>query len=129
MDEELVADRLTSLRARLKQLRARRDDLTAELNDGPAAPDAATLTEVADHMGEVIAEGNHNQTKALIEALVAKVTITGPNTLTPVFRIPQPRNANEAATALPAETAPKGVVRTMTRSVGRAGLEPAAKGL
>jgi site-specific DNA recombinase len=77
----------------------------------------------------VIAEGSHNQTKALIEALIARVTITGPTTLKPVFRIPQPRNANEAATALPAETAPKGVVRTMTTSVGRAGLEPAAKGL
>jgi site-specific DNA recombinase len=107
MDEELVADRLTALRARLKELRARRDDLTTDLDDGPAAPDAAALAEVADHIGDVIAEGSHNQTKALIEALVAKVTITGPNRLVPFFRIPQPRNANEAASALPAETAPK----------------------
>jgi site-specific DNA recombinase len=129
MDEDLVADRLTGLRARLKELRARRDDLTADLDNGPAAPDPATLYDVADHIGGVIAEGSHNQTKALIEALIAKVTITGPNTLKPVFRIPQPRNTNEAATAQPAETAPKGVVRTMTTSVGRQGLEPWTQGL
>lgn len=122
MKEDLVADHVDRLRARLKQLRARRDDLTADLDDGPTAPDPAAL---ADHIGDVIAEGSHNQTKALI----ARVTITGPTTLKPVFRIPQPRNANEAATTLPAKTASKGVVRTMTTSVGRAGLEPAAKGL
>ena len=44
--------------------------------------------------------------------------------LIPVFRIPQPRNNDGAAPALPAETAPNGVVRTMTKSVGRPGLEP-----
>jgi hypothetical protein len=33
---------------------------------------------------------NQNQTKALIEALIAKVTITAPDRLVPVFRIPQP---------------------------------------
>ncbi|GAA3551845.1 hypothetical protein GCM10022222_39290 [Amycolatopsis ultiminotia] len=65
----------------------------------------------------MITDGGHNQPKSLIEALVAKVTITGPNTLTPVLRIPQPRNANETAPALPAETALKGMVRTMTTSV------------
>ncbi|PFG48305.1 site-specific DNA recombinase [Amycolatopsis sulphurea] len=124
MKEDLVADRVDGLRARLKELQARRDDLTADLDDGPTAPDPATLAEVADHIGDVAAEGSHNQTKALIEALIVKVTITGPTTLKPVFRIPQPRNANEAATALPAETAPKGVVRTMTTSVDLRGIEP-----
>ncbi|MDT7724141.1 MAG: site-specific recombinase [Actinomycetota bacterium] len=49
--------------------------------------------------------------------LVAQVTITAPDRLIPVFRIPQPHNTNGAATALPAETTPKGMVRTMTKSV------------
>ncbi|GAA5115350.1 recombinase family protein [Haloechinothrix salitolerans] len=129
MDEELVADRLTELRAKSKQLRVRRDELTLALDDEPAMPEPATLAAVADQIAEIITSGTHNQIKALVEALVAKVTITGPDRLIPVFRIPQPRNNDGAAPALPAETAPNGVVRTMTKSVGRAGLEPAAKGL
>ena len=129
MDEELVADRLTELRTKTKQLRIRRDELTLALDDEPTAPEPATLTEVADHITEIITSGTHNQTKALVEALVAKVTITGPDRLIPVFRIPQPDNHNEAAPALPAETAPKGMVRTMTKSVGRLGLEPRTYGL
>lgn len=123
MDEELVADRLTELRAKTKQLRVRQDELTLALDDEPTALEPATLVAVADHIAEIITSGTHNQIKALVEALVAKVTITGPDRLIPVFRIPQPRN-NRAAPALPAETAPNGVVRTMTNLVGRQGLEP-----
>jgi site-specific DNA recombinase len=120
MDEELVADRLSELRAKTKQLRVRRDELTLAFDDEPTAPEPPALTAMADHVTEIIAGGTHNRTKALVEALVAQVTITGPDRLVPVFRISQPRN--EAA--LPAETAPKGVVRAMTKSVGRPGLEP-----
>ncbi len=97
MDEELVADRLTELRAKTKQLRIRRDELTLALDDEPTAPEPATLVAVADHIAEIITSGTHNQTKALVEALVAKVTITGPDRLIPVFRIPQPRNNDGAA--------------------------------
>lgn len=97
MDEELVADRLTELRAKSKQLRVRRDELTLALDDEPAMPEPATLTAVADQIAEIITNGSHNQIKALVEALVAKATITGPDRLIPVFRIPQPRN-NDVAT-------------------------------
>lgn len=41
--------------------------------------------------------------------------------LIPVFRIPQPRSNDGAAPALPTETAPNGVVRTMTKSVDLGG--------
>jgi site-specific DNA recombinase len=58
-----------------------------------------------------------------VEALIARVAITGPDRLRPVFRLPRPHN-NGTATALPAETAPKGMVRTMTKSVELRGLEP-----
>lgn len=124
MDEELVADRLTELRAKSKQLRVRRDELTLALDDEPAMPEPATLAAVADQIAEMITNGSHNQVKALVEALVAKVMITGPDRLIPVFRIPQPRNNDGAASALPAETAPNGVVRTMTKWVGPVGVEP-----
>lgn len=129
LDEDTVGGRLRELRATSKQLRTRRDELTLALDQEPTAPDPATLNDVAGHITDIIATGNHNQRKALVEALIARVTVTGPDRLIPVFRLPQPRNDNGAATAQPAETAPKGVVRTMTNSVGRAGLEPAAKGL
>ncbi len=129
MDEELVADRLTELRAKTKQLRVRQDELTLALDDAPTAPKPATLAAVADHIAEIITSGTHNQIKALVEALVAKVAITGPDRLIPVFRIPQAHNNDEAGPALAAETAPNGAVRAMTKSVGRVGLEPTAKGL
>ncbi len=124
MDEELVADRLTGLRAKTKQLRIRRDELTLALDDEPTTPEPATLAAVADHIAEIITSGTHNQIKALVEALVAKVTITGPDRLIPVFRIPQPRNNDTTAPAPPAETAQNGVVRTMAKSVELRGIEP-----
>ncbi|WP_434450087.1 recombinase family protein [Lentzea sp. E54] len=88
MDEELVADRLTGLRVKTTQLRTRRDALGIALDDQPAAPEPATLSAVADHIAEIITSGTHNQTKALVEALVASVKIAGPGWLVPVFRIP-----------------------------------------
>src|SRR5262249_25269713 len=127
MDEDLVADRLTELRTKTKQLRIRRDELTLELDDEPTAPPPATLASVADHIAEIITSGSHNQIKALVEDLIATVTITGPDRLRPVFRIPQPRD-DGATIALPAETTRKGTVRTMTTLVGRPGLEPGTYG-
>jgi site-specific DNA recombinase len=55
----------------------------------------------------VVTSCTHNQTKALADALVAEVTITGPDRLIPVFRIPQADKNNGATPALPADTAPK----------------------
>jgi site-specific DNA recombinase len=97
MDENLVADRLTQLRTKTTQLRARRDELTLTLDDEPTTPEPATLTEIANHITEIITSGTHNQTRALVEALVVKVTITGADRLIPVFRIPQPDRHNGPA--------------------------------
>jgi site-specific DNA recombinase len=124
LDEELVAERLTTLKATTRQLTARRDDLTADLQHAPTAPDAATLDEVADHLTEIIASGSPNQRKALVEALVARVTITGPDRLVPVFRVPQPEHDEGAAPATSAGTAPNAPVRTPTNSVELRGFEP-----
>ncbi|EID55474.1 hypothetical protein [Saccharomonospora xinjiangensis] len=82
MDEELVADRLT-------ELRVRRDELTLALDDEPT-PEPTTLAAVADHFTEIITSGTHNQAKALVEALVAKVTITGPTGSSRYSPHPQP---------------------------------------
>lgn len=117
MDEELVADRLT-------ELRVRRDELTLALDDEPTTPEPTTLAAVADHFTEMITSGTRNQAKALVEALVVKVTITDPDRLIPVLSASPTPQQRGAAPALPAETAPSGVVRTMTESVGPVGLEP-----
>jgi site-specific DNA recombinase len=91
LDPEDLAGRLAQLKARSRQLRARREELASELTSVPAPPPPATLRQVADHIDEIIDSGSHNQRKALIEALVAQVKITGPARIVPVFRIPQPQ--------------------------------------
>jgi hypothetical protein len=91
----------------------------------PTTPEPATLTQIANHITEIITSGTHNQTKALVEALVAKVTTTAPDRLIPIFRIPQPNHHHKPATTdPPGKTTPTAAVRTMTKSVGRVGLEP-----
>jgi site-specific DNA recombinase len=118
-------ERLAQLKARSAQLRACRDELAGQLVAVPTAPPAATaLRQVADH----IASGSHSQHKALIEALIARIKITGPGRLIPVFRIPQPRAADQPK--VPAD-APithgatiEDPVRAMTSLVGSVGLEP-----
>jgi hypothetical protein len=53
----------------------------------------------ADHIDEVIASGTHSQRKALIEALVTQVKITGPGRIVPVLRIPQPTDTEHSETS------------------------------
>lgn len=126
--EDLVAERLIKLRGKIRQLRNRHDELTLAIHDQPAAPSPTTLTDITNHITTIINTGAANQRKALIEALIAHVTITGPDRLTPVFRIPQP-TPNQAATALPAEIAPKGAVRTPTTLVELTRFEPVTPAL
>ena len=97
ISEDLVAGRLTDLRAKTRQLRIRRDELTHTLDSEPAAPQPATLATVADRITEIIASGTHNQIKALVEDLVAKVTITGPDRLRPVFRWVSPPSVERSS--------------------------------
>ncbi|PPJ24454.1 recombinase family protein, partial [Nocardia nova] len=89
MDEQLIGDRLTQLRATGRQLAHRRDELTATLATAPTGPDPATLTSIADHITELITTGTDHTRKALVETLIAEIKITGPDAVIPVFRIPQ----------------------------------------
>jgi site-specific DNA recombinase len=107
MDEDMVADRLAELRATTRQLRVRRDELMLTRDDKPIQPEPTTLDAVTDHITEIINSGTHNQTNALVEELVANVLVTAPDRLVPVFRVPQTDRNDAAASALPAETAPK----------------------
>jgi site-specific DNA recombinase len=116
---EDLADRLAALKARIRQLTARRDELASQLDAEPVLPPSATLIEVANQIDQVIASGTHSQRKALIEALVAQVKITGPGRIVPVFRIPQPTDTEHSETSSKVSG-----VRAMTNLVELRGLEP-----
>jgi len=103
LDPEDLAGRLAQLKARSRQLIARRDELANQLDAEPAMPPAATLREVAEHIDQVIGSGSHNQRKALIEAFVAQVKITGPGRIVPcsASRRPQALDVLTAAAKCP----------------------------
>ena len=128
LDSEDLAGRLAQLKTRSQQLRARHDELATQITAPPAAPPAATLRQVAEHIEDIIRSGTSNQRKALIEALVARIKITGPDRIVPVFRIPQPpATVHGNRTVQPtAQRDPRArdAVRAMTNSVELWGLEP-----
>ncbi len=98
LDPELVNSRLAELHETSRQLTARRDELIAIIDTAPTLPDAATLTEIADHITTLITTGTDEIRKALIATLIAEIKITGPDTIVPVYRIPQPANGHHHTT-------------------------------
>jgi site-specific DNA recombinase len=132
LDPEDLAGRLAQLTTRSAQLRARHDDLADQIAAMPAAPPAAILRQVADHIADILAAGSHSQRKALIEALIAQIKITGPGRIVPVFRIPQPPAAEKPQVqtdpAITRYMTARDPVRAMTNLVGwlveLRGLEP-----
>ncbi|MFI1916113.1 hypothetical protein [Nocardia sp. NPDC020380] len=107
---------MRSVTGGLSPLITRRDELTAALANEPTAPKPATLDGIADHIADIITNGTRTQAKALIETLVARVAITGPDRLVPTFRIPQPGNEIGTGTAS-AVPVPMESVRAMARLV------------
>jgi len=133
LDSEDLASRLAMLKARSAQLRARRDELASQVATAPTAPPAATLRQVADHIADIVASGSHSQRKGLIEVLIARIKITGPDRIVPVFRVPQPPAADKPevsdGTATTRCAVAADAVPAMTNLVGRVGLEPTTGGL
>ncbi len=125
LDPEDLAGRLAQLKNRSRQLAAQHDMLASQLASAPAMPPPAALCQVADRISEVIRAGSHNQRKALIEALVAQVKITGPGRIVPVFRIPQPETGTAAEATRTTARAPTRTrsaepdVRALTNWVGQ----------
>jgi site-specific DNA recombinase len=127
LDPEDLAPRLAQLRGRSAQLRARRDDLVARITAAPTVPAGATLRQVAEHVDDILRSGTDKQRKALIEALVAQIKITGPDRIVPVFRIPRPADAgHDEGLEQPGERSlhTDHSVRALTNLVELRGLEP-----
>lgn len=112
LDEEILGDRVGELRSTIGQLKIRQRDLLRILSAGPQEPAPAELDDVADRIRDVIHTGTHNETKALIEELVARVMITAPDRLVPVFRIPVNDVVDgEESAGRGAQMVPEGTVR------------------
>ena len=108
LDPARFKERLSALDTRLDALRAQDQAFARELAaDTPTTPDTAALHAVADHLAHVIANGDPDQTKALLRILIADLRVNGRAEILPTYRVGAP------------------VVCAQTSSVEPAGIEPA----
>jgi site-specific DNA recombinase len=122
LDPEDLAPRLAHLKAWTAQLHARHHELAAQIAAAPTAPPAATLLQIAEHIDDVIRSGTETQRKAVIETLVARIKITGPDRIVPTFRIPDPAHPNQDSRPQPPDernSQARDAVRAMANLVGR----------
>ena len=125
LDRDVLARRVDTLAIQARQLRHRRDELLLDLDTEPDQPDPAELAAVRDHIIEIIATGSPEERKALCEAAIAELHITGRTTATPVFRVPLTIGTNNSALTGPQPaSADKKGVRVPQPRVHRQGLEP-----
>ncbi|MGH3738086.1 MAG: recombinase family protein [Micromonosporaceae bacterium] len=87
MSDAVCGPRLTSLREEIAQLEGRRDEIADAIDTAPSAPPADLLKHLSDYLAEVIASGTPAARKAIIEALVAEISIHEGKVI-PVFKIP-----------------------------------------
>jgi hypothetical protein len=74
--------------------------------DVPTIPDTAALRAVADQLGQVLATGDPDRTKALLRTLIAELHVNSRSEILPTYRVGAP------------------VVCAQTSSVARTGIEP-----
>jgi site-specific DNA recombinase len=107
---------LVQLRGEIAKLTARRQEISDTINHLPRAPPPATIDRIRAHLADIIAAGTPAERKAMIEALVAEIRITG-NQAVPVFKIPEPDRTLPGDPAATTESKPP--VRAMVRLVDR----------
>jgi site-specific DNA recombinase len=100
-------ERLSALDARLDGLREQDQALAHEIAaDTPTTPDKAALHAVADQLGQVIANGDADQAKALLRILITSLRVNSRAEILPTYRVGAP------------------AVCAQTNSVELVGLEP-----
>jgi site-specific DNA recombinase len=115
LDEQACGHRISELRQRTGQLRDRRSELAALIEDAPDAPTEGELGAIHDNLTQAINDGQARHIKHLFEHLIHEVRVTGRSSIKPYFRLP-----TAAATLNPSPR-----VRTPSGSVPPAGFEPA----
>jgi len=125
LDPDILARRVDTLASQPRQLRRSSDELLLNLDAEPDQPDPAELAAIRDHIIEIVTTGSPEERKALCEATIAELRITGRTTATPVFRIPLTTGTNNSALTGPQPaSADKKGVRVPQPRVHRQGLEP-----
>ena len=91
LDPARFKERLSALDTRLDALQAQDQALARELAaDAPTTPDTAALHAVADQLDHVIANGDPDQTKALLRILIADLRINSRAEILPTYRVGAP---------------------------------------
>jgi site-specific DNA recombinase len=111
LSPERCEQRLADLTTRLDDLRAQQAELADDSNEDADTPTAADLAAVADQLEKVLAQGEPEQTKALLRILIAELRVNSKTNIQPTYRIVTP-----------------GVCAT-SEKVGRPGIEPGTLGL
>ncbi len=90
LSPERCEQRLADLTSRLDDLRAQQAELADDSNEDADTPTAADLAAVADQLEKVLAQGEPEQTKALLRILIAELRVNSKTNIQPTYRIVAP---------------------------------------
>ena len=89
LSESQCGTRLQKLGAKVADLRARREELLAAMEQASAtAPDADELAALRDQVANALADGSVPARKALLQSLVHEIRVDGRDHVVPWFRVP-----------------------------------------
>ena len=89
LSEAQCGKRLEGLAAKVRDLRARREELVAAMEHASArAPDAGEIAAMRRHIEQALTEGAVPARKALLQALVHEIRVEGRDRVVPWFRVP-----------------------------------------
>lgn len=93
LTEDTLVKRIRTLGERAAELRGRRAELVAALEDKAEdgefeVPDAKTMAAISDHVRKALTKGGWPERKALMQALIAEIKVTSRQHIVPTFRVP-----------------------------------------
>jgi site-specific DNA recombinase len=91
LDPKRFDARVSALDASLEALSEQDHALAHDLaTHVPTTADTAQLAAVADHLDQTIANGDPDQSKALLRLLIAELRVNSRNEIQPTYRVPDP---------------------------------------
>ncbi len=129
MPESACSHRVDKLAAKLADLQGRRDELGLLLDEAsaPAAPGLDMLQAARNYIQHVIDHGTPDDLRAVTQAFVHRVDITGRHKAKPTFKLPTDDwdTPTQPDPAQAADNSTCGKVRTLPGTAPSAGFEPA----